>query len=126
MAVEEKTMEGVPKSGDVDKIGDDEEGVLLYYKFVQILEPEKTKSWLFDLSASLGLLGRIRVAHDGINVTVCRRFTILLTVFIPFPFQFSLILFCFVLFGLVCFSLNCNCVEKSLGRDLEIRAFIHF
>ncbi|CAM6088333.1 unnamed protein product [Calypogeia fissa] len=57
--------------GKLDSIGDhEEEGVLLYYQFVQIADPEKMKTWLFDMSASLGLLGRIRVAPDGINVTV--------------------------------------------------------
>ncbi|KAL2620214.1 hypothetical protein R1flu_000419 [Riccia fluitans] len=47
-----------------------EDGVLLYYKFARIDDPEETKNWLFDLCSSLGLLGRIRVAPDGINITV--------------------------------------------------------
>ncbi|KAL3681523.1 hypothetical protein R1sor_024479 [Riccia sorocarpa] len=47
-----------------------EEGILLYYKFARIDDPEETKNWLFNLCSSLGLLGRIRVAPDGINITV--------------------------------------------------------
>jgi hypothetical protein len=57
-------------SREDDTTGNDEEGVLLYYKFVEIGDPNEIKTWLFDLSTSLGLLGRIRVAPDGINVTV--------------------------------------------------------
>lgn len=54
-----------------DKEGDvAEDGVLLYYKFAQIDDPDGMKTWLFDLCSSLGLLGRIRVAPDGINITV--------------------------------------------------------
>ncbi|KAG6555612.1 hypothetical protein Mapa_002847 [Marchantia paleacea] len=61
-----------------DREGDvAEDGVLLYYKFSQIDDPEGMKTWLFDLCCSLGLLGRIRVAPDGINITVGGKLTAL-------------------------------------------------
>eukprot|EP00250_Pteridium_aquilinum_P005490 c15574_g1_i1 orf=75-2147(+) len=49
---------------------EDEEGVLLYYKFVSIPDPHSLSLWFRCLCSSLALVGRIRVAPDGVNVTV--------------------------------------------------------
>jgi predicted sulfurtransferase len=50
--------------------GAEEWGVLLYYKFVALARPARDALFLHDLCASLALRGRLRVAPDGINVTV--------------------------------------------------------
>ncbi|GBG67866.1 hypothetical protein CBR_g985 [Chara braunii] len=56
---------------------DTREGVLLYYKYVAIPteDLQGVCDWMGDLCSSLGLRGRIRVAPDGINVTIgiCQR-----------------------------------------------------
>lgn len=44
--------------------------VLLYYKFVDLKDPEKIRDEQRSLCESLGLKGRIIVAHEGINGTV--------------------------------------------------------
>ena len=49
---------------------DEEWGVLLYYKFVVLPNPERDADYLQELCTSLALQGRLRVAPDGINVTV--------------------------------------------------------
>ncbi|XP_043724199.1 rhodanese-like domain-containing protein 6 isoform X2 [Telopea speciosissima] len=49
---------------------EEEEGVLLYYKFVSVPDTQELVSF-YDLNCrSLGLLGRVRIASDGVNVTV--------------------------------------------------------
>ncbi|KAG0576547.1 hypothetical protein KC19_5G088800 [Ceratodon purpureus] len=45
-------------------------GVLLYYKFVPIADPAQTSRYFQTLCAALSLQGRLRVAPDGVNVTV--------------------------------------------------------
>lgn len=44
--------------------------ILLYYKYVDIEYPEAIKKWQKNLCESLGLTGRILLAHEGINGTV--------------------------------------------------------
>lgn len=44
--------------------------VLLYYKFVAIHDPEQFAKHHFALCKEIGLLGRILVAHEGLNGTV--------------------------------------------------------
>ena len=46
------------------------EGVLLYYNFVSISDTESLKRWFVSLCSELSLVGRIRIAPDGVNVTV--------------------------------------------------------
>lgn len=49
----------------------DGEGVLLYYKYVDIHQQQREiHAWLQRLCEELQLRGRVRVARDGINVTV--------------------------------------------------------
>lgn len=49
-----------------------EQGVVLYYKFVTIAQEDAdgVAAWFSQLCSSLSLLGRVRVALNGINVTV--------------------------------------------------------
>jgi len=44
--------------------------VILYYKFVQVDDPETLKFWQRSLCQKLGLTGRIIVAEQGINGTL--------------------------------------------------------
>jgi predicted sulfurtransferase len=44
--------------------------ILLYYKYVDILEPEAIAKWQMNLCTELGLTGRIIIATEGINGTV--------------------------------------------------------
>ena len=44
--------------------------ILLYYKYVEIEDPETIKAWQLDLCRSLQLKGRIIIAHEGINGTL--------------------------------------------------------
>ncbi len=44
--------------------------ILLYYKYVTIQSPIEIQKWQKELCASLGLTGRILLAHEGINGTV--------------------------------------------------------
>lgn len=44
--------------------------ILLYYKYIQIDNPQAIKIWQKELCANLGLTGRIIVASEGINGTV--------------------------------------------------------
>lgn len=48
----------------------EEDGVLLYYKFVPVPDPEAVKGWFLSLCSKLRLVGRIRVAPNGVNVTI--------------------------------------------------------
>jgi UPF0176 protein len=47
-----------------------EEKVILYYKFVPVLDPETTRLWQLELCARLGLKGRILSSKHGINGTL--------------------------------------------------------
>lgn len=44
--------------------------VILYYKFVEVSDPETVKYWQYNLCERLGLRGRIIVADHGINGTL--------------------------------------------------------
>ncbi len=44
--------------------------IILYYKFVQIADPEAIRLWQKTLCESLGLRGRILISKHGINGTV--------------------------------------------------------
>lgn len=44
--------------------------IILFYKYVQIDDPEKLRQWQFDLATKLGLTGRVIVAEEGINATL--------------------------------------------------------
>ncbi len=47
-------------------------GILLYYKYVDLTERQgEVQAWFLSLCKELNLKGRIRVARDGINSTVC-------------------------------------------------------
>lgn len=47
-------------------------GILLYYKYVNLLgKQHEIQEWFRQLCGQLEQRGRIRVAADGINVTVC-------------------------------------------------------
>lgn len=45
-------------------------GVLLYYKYAQIPDVKSTVDFYDSNCRSLGLVGRVRIAPDGVNVTV--------------------------------------------------------
>jgi UPF0176 protein len=44
--------------------------VLLYYKYVELADPEKFRNEQFDLCSRLGLKGRILISSEGLNGTV--------------------------------------------------------
>lgn len=44
--------------------------VILYYKFVPVLDPEMTKLWQIELCKALGLKGRVLISKHGINGTL--------------------------------------------------------
>lgn len=44
--------------------------ILLYYKYVDVPNPEEIKTWQKELCSSLGLKGRIIIATEGINGTL--------------------------------------------------------
>ena len=47
------------------------EAVLLYYKYVPLSNnKDEMIAWMQSNCVDLGLRGRVRVANDGINVTV--------------------------------------------------------
>ncbi len=45
--------------------------ILLYYKYVNVPVPHEIQGWQQELCSSLGLTGRILLATEGINGTVC-------------------------------------------------------
>jgi len=45
--------------------------ILLYYKYVTLPQPEAIRAWQQELCLSLNLTGRIVLATEGINGTVC-------------------------------------------------------
>ena len=46
------------------------EKIILYYKFVPVVDPEMTRLWQHELCEKLGLKGRIIISKDGINGTL--------------------------------------------------------
>lgn len=44
--------------------------VILFYKFIPVMDPEMTKLWQIELCKNLGLKGRILVSKQGINGTL--------------------------------------------------------
>lgn len=46
------------------------EKIILYYKFVPVVDPETTRLWQTELCTRLGLKGRIIVSKHGINGTL--------------------------------------------------------
>jgi UPF0176 protein len=44
--------------------------IILFYKYIQIDNPEKLRQWQFDLATKLELKGRVIVAKEGINATL--------------------------------------------------------
>ncbi|XP_022931639.1 rhodanese-like domain-containing protein 6 isoform X1 [Cucurbita moschata] len=48
-------------------------GVLLYYKYAQIPDLDDLVSFYKSNCISLGLVGRVRLASQGVNVTVCGK-----------------------------------------------------
>jgi predicted sulfurtransferase len=46
------------------------EKIFLFYKYVNIKDPEAVKTWQLQLCTSLQLTGRIILAHEGINGTL--------------------------------------------------------
>ncbi|GAQ88930.1 hypothetical protein KFL_004700120 [Klebsormidium nitens] len=55
---------------DESGISGGKDGVLLYYKYVPISDVPLIVKWYEDLCTSLGLVGRIRVSPEGVNVTI--------------------------------------------------------
>lgn len=46
------------------------EKIILYYKFVPVIDPDMTRLWQLELCSRLGLKGRIIVSRHGINGTL--------------------------------------------------------
>jgi UPF0176 protein len=44
--------------------------IIIYYKYTPIADPEGLKAWMFDVGEELDLRGRILIAHEGINGTL--------------------------------------------------------
>ncbi|MBY0354007.1 rhodanese-related sulfurtransferase [Candidatus Babeliales bacterium] len=44
--------------------------ILLYYKYVEIVEPQLIVNWQQEVCRQLGLKGRVLIAHEGINGTL--------------------------------------------------------
>lgn len=57
-----------------DNDGPDQYGVVLYYKYTPIPDVDQLFSFYDSNCNSLGLLGRVRLAPDGVNVTVFSYF----------------------------------------------------
>jgi UPF0176 protein len=45
--------------------------ILLYYKYVTVPSPQVLHDWQLELCQSLGLTGRVLIADEGINGTLC-------------------------------------------------------
>ena len=45
--------------------------IILFYRYVELEDPESMRSLLMDLGKQLGLKGRIILGHEGINGTLC-------------------------------------------------------
>jgi len=62
--------------------GDKRDGwVALFYKYVGIVSPDEQAEWQKALCQQLGLTGKLRIAHEGINGTL---------VHLPLPFYIAL------------------------------------
>ena len=70
MAWPEQEQEQEQKQKQEEEEHEKKEGVLLYYNFVSISDAESVKRWFVSLCSELSLVGRIRIAPDGVNVTV--------------------------------------------------------
>ncbi len=44
--------------------------IILYYKYTHVADPEGFMKWHKDLCSTLGLKGRVLIAHEGINGTL--------------------------------------------------------
>jgi UPF0176 protein len=44
--------------------------IIIYYKYTPIADPEGLKAWMFAVGEELDLRGRILIAHEGINGTL--------------------------------------------------------
>ena len=44
--------------------------ILLFYKYVQIANPQDVRDWFFDICEQYGLKGRLIVASEGLNITL--------------------------------------------------------
>ena len=44
--------------------------ILLFYKYIQIEDPERVRDWQRSVCQKLNLTGRLIIAHEGINVTL--------------------------------------------------------
>lgn len=62
----------------------EDDGILLYYKYVSIPDVSALHHFYESNCTSLALLGRVRIAPHGVNVTVCCS---LLLLFLPLPFN---------------------------------------
>lgn len=71
-----------------DNDGPDQYGVVLYYKYTPIPDVDQLFSFYDSNCNSLGLLGRVRLAPDGVNVTVFSYFPSLSLTFPPFLLGF--------------------------------------
>lgn len=58
-------------------------GVLLYYKYTEIPDLNDLVAFYESNCNSLGLLGRVRLSPQGVNVTVCRPLLSLFTLLFP-------------------------------------------
>lgn len=60
--------------GHLDRNGDDDDGgvgvILLFYHYCEVPQPEVSARALRSMCADLGLVGKIRVAHEGLNGSV--------------------------------------------------------
>jgi UPF0176 protein len=49
----------------------EEEGIiLLFYKYVKIENPTEIYDWQMEMCKKFNLVGKIRIAREGINVTL--------------------------------------------------------
>lgn len=53
------------------------DGILLYYRYAEVPDVNDLVNFYDSNCKSLGLLGRVRIAPDGVNVTVSIRVSIL-------------------------------------------------
>lgn len=60
-----------------DNDGPDQYGVVLYYKYTPIPDVDQLFSFYDSNCNSLGLLGRVRLAPDGVNVTIGGKLSLL-------------------------------------------------
>ena len=63
-------LEFKPQNASIWDMKADTHQILLFYKYVHIVDPEAVMRWQKELCAELGLKGRVIVAQEGINVTL--------------------------------------------------------